>query len=53
MTTKRERKHPRITVTGDIPIDERIPRWEAELLLAALQRLASPTTKEATDASAL
>ena len=52
MTTKRERKHPRITVTGDIPVDDKIPRWEAELLLAALERLASPTTKEASDAPA-
>ena len=42
MTTRRERKHARIAVTGDIPLDSRIPRWESELLRAALDRVASP-----------
>ena len=39
MLTRRERKHATIAVTGDIPLDARIPRWESELLIAALDRL--------------
>jgi len=52
MTTRRKRKHQRLEVCGALPLDERIPRWEAELLLAALARLPSPrpsTDEEATD----
>ena len=54
MATKRERKHPRIEVTGEVLLDERLPRWESELLLAAFPRLASTTVstdREATDAA--
>ena len=43
MATKRERKHPRIEVTGEVLLDERLQRWESELLLAAFARLASTT----------
>jgi hypothetical protein len=54
MATRSERKHPTILVSGTVPVDERLARWEAELILATLARLASaqPTkTDEATDAA--
>jgi len=54
MATRRERKHPSILVSGTVSVDERLPRWEAELILATLARLASaqPTkTDEVTDAA--
>jgi hypothetical protein len=54
MATRRERKHPSILVSGTVPLDERLPRWEAELIVAVLARLAAaqPTkTDEATDAA--
>jgi hypothetical protein len=41
MATQRRRKHPRIEVAGEVWSEERIPRWELELLAAALKRLAS------------
>jgi hypothetical protein len=40
MKTRRERKHPRIAVSGDLHLDRQLPPWEMELLLAALARLA-------------
>jgi len=41
MTTKRERKHRRIEMSGQVTVDEPLPRWEAELVIAALARLQS------------
>jgi hypothetical protein len=55
MPKKRERKHPHIEVSGGVPLDEHLMRWETELVLAALTRLATtpaPTTPEETDAAA-
>lgn len=48
MAIKRERKHRRIEVFGHVTIDERLSRWEAELVVAALTRLhsARPTAAE-------
>jgi hypothetical protein len=54
MATRRERERPSIHVSGTVPVDERLPRWEAELILAPLAGLASaqPTkTDEVTDAA--
>lgn len=47
MATKRERKHRRIEVFGHVTIDERLPRWEAELIVAALTRLQSARPRNA------
>lgn len=41
MATQRRRKHARIEVTGDVRLEERIPRWEMDLVVAALTRLVS------------
>lgn len=41
MATQRKRKRARIDVVGDVRVEERIPRWEAERLIAALARIAS------------
>lgn len=57
MKTRRERKHPRIAVSGDLRVDRQLPPWEIELLLAALARLAAassedcPSLPEVTDAA--
>jgi hypothetical protein len=40
MKTRRERKHPRIAVSGDLHLDRKPSTWELELLLAALARIA-------------
>ena len=52
MATKREGKHQRIEVTGEVLLDDRLQRWESELLRAAFARLAStnvPTDGEVSD----
>jgi len=41
MATSRERKHPHIRVAGRIVLEERLPPWEAELMVAALGCLAT------------
>ena len=46
MKTRRERKHPRIAVSGDLHLDRQLPPWEIELLLAALARLAAASGPE-------
>jgi hypothetical protein len=57
MKTRRERKHPRIAVSGDLHADRHLPPWEIELSLAALARLAAassadrPERPEVTDAA--
>ena len=44
MKTRRERKHPRIAVSGDLHVDRRLPPWKIELLLAALARFAAASS---------
>lgn len=44
--TRRERKHPRIAVSGDLHLDRQLPPWERELLLAALARLAAASSED-------
>jgi len=46
MKTRRERKHPRIEVSGDLRLDRQLPPWERELLLAALARLAAASSED-------
>ena len=46
MKTRRERKHPRIAVSGDLHLDRLLSPWEMELLLAALARLAAPSSED-------
>lgn len=46
MKTRRERKHPRIDVSGDLNLVRQLPPWEIELLLAALARLAVASSAE-------
>lgn len=51
MKTRRERKHPRIAVSGDLHLDRQLPPWEVELLLAALARLAAAPGTDRTEVS--
>jgi hypothetical protein len=46
MKTRRERKHPRIAVAGDLHLDRQLSPWERELLLAALARFAAASSEE-------
>ena len=46
MKTRRERKHPRIAVSGDLHLDRQLPQWEIELLLAALTRLVPASSED-------
>jgi hypothetical protein len=46
MKTRRERKHPRIGVSGDLHLDRQLAPWERELLLGALARLAAPSSED-------
>ena len=46
MKTRRERKHPRIAMSGDVYLDRRLPPWEVELLLAALTRLVAASSED-------
>ncbi len=48
MATKRERKHRHMEVSGHVTLDRRLPEWEAELVIAALDRQhgARPTPLE-------
>lgn len=55
MSKRRERKHEHIDVTGTVPLEDRPARWEIELILAALARLAAatePTAQEVPRAQA-
>lgn len=46
MKTRRERKHPRIAVSGDLHLDHRLSPWERELLLAALARVIAASSED-------
>lgn len=46
MKTRRERKHPRIAVSGDLHLDRQLPPWERDILLAALARLAAASSED-------
>ena len=46
MKTRRERKHSRIAVSGDLHLDRQLLPWERELLLAALARLAAASSED-------
>ena len=46
MKTRRERKHPRVEVSGDLRLERQLPLWEMELLLAALARLAAASSED-------
>jgi len=46
MKTRRERKHPRIAVSGDLHLNRQLAPWERELLLAALARIAAASSED-------
>lgn len=51
MAKERTRKRAHVAVQGELPIEERIPRWELELLVAALARIEVATPVEDRHAS--
>ena len=46
MKPRRERKHPRIDLSGDLHLDRQLPPWEIELLLAALARIVTSSSED-------
>jgi len=46
MTKERKRKHAHVEVQGELPVEERIPRWELELLVAAFARIGVPVIED-------
>ena len=46
MKTRRERKHPRIDVSGDLHLARQLSPWERELLLAVLARIADASSAD-------
>lgn len=46
MTKERTRKRAHVAVQGELPIEVRIPRWELEILIAALAHVEVGTPVE-------